>query len=259
MEQKISITNSKGLRLAGILHTPITTGKHPAILLLHGFTGYKEEGHLSSLAEILASNNFVALRFDASGFGESEGTLEHDYRMSNYFADINSAHMFFQSLPEVESSLIGLWGQSMGGTLAVIYASKHPEIRSVCAVSAPTQMARKGREPRIIAWKKTGWFEKLSSKFGLLRIPYAFIEDAKKWDATIAARLLKAKFLMIVGTADINVLPQNSKELYSAVTGPKEISEIEGMDHFPKRHPESLALVNQTALNFFQKTLANSK
>ncbi len=255
MEQKILIPNSKGLQLAGILHTPNTSGKHPAVLLLHGFTGYKEEGHISSLAEILTSNNFVALRFDASGFGESEGTLESDYRMSNYLSDIDTAYHFLQSLPEVESSLVGLWGQSMGGTLAVIYASTHAVIPSVCAVSAPTQMARKDRESRIEAWEKTGWFEKQSSKFGILRIPYAFIEDAKKFDATPAARLLKAKFLMIVGDADTNVSPQNSKELYDAVAGPKELSVVKGMDHFPKRHPESLTILNQTALKFFQKTL----
>lgn len=46
MEEKIFIKNSKGLKLASIIHYPDGEKQYPAIIILHGFTGYKEEAHL---------------------------------------------------------------------------------------------------------------------------------------------------------------------------------------------------------------------
>lgn len=44
--------------------------------------------HIETLAEDLAAHGIAALRFDAPGSGESEGTFEHDYTMTNYIAAV---------------------------------------------------------------------------------------------------------------------------------------------------------------------------
>jgi len=83
-ELRVSITNERGLRLAGVVHLPTGKGKCPAVILLHGFTGYKEEEHNIFLARDLVKRGFFVLRFDTSGSGESEGSMKDDYRMTNY-------------------------------------------------------------------------------------------------------------------------------------------------------------------------------
>mgnify|MGYP003299767283 CR=1 FL=1 len=63
---------------------PKEEGKHPAMLLLHGFTGFKEgDGNLYELlAERLVDKGFVVLQMDFCSCGNStvsktEFTLEH--------------------------------------------------------------------------------------------------------------------------------------------------------------------------------------
>src|SRR5947209_4643858 len=87
MAESVQITNHRSLKLAGELHLPSSNAPRPAVILLHGFTGYKQEGHIVAMGEALAGAGIVAIRFDASGFADSEGTLEDDYRFSNYLQD----------------------------------------------------------------------------------------------------------------------------------------------------------------------------
>ena len=88
MEEKIFIDNSNGLKLSLIISYPDKNKQYPAILILGGFVGYKEEAHVKELAGALMQNGFAAIRFDCSGFGESDGIFEKDYLMSNYLKDI---------------------------------------------------------------------------------------------------------------------------------------------------------------------------
>ena len=72
MEENVLITNKKDLKLASVIHRPKAEGRCPGVILIHGFTGSKEELHIKQLGIDLAENGFVAVRFDASGLGASE-------------------------------------------------------------------------------------------------------------------------------------------------------------------------------------------
>ena len=90
MQEKVFIKNSKGLKLASIIRYPGKDRQYPTIMILHGFTGYKEEAHFEELERILVKNGFAVIRFDASGSGNSGGSFEKDYSMSNFLKDIKS-------------------------------------------------------------------------------------------------------------------------------------------------------------------------
>ncbi len=87
MQQKITIKNNRNLLLSALVDRPQKKGVFPTIMFLHGFKGYKEEASYVDLAERLLEHDIASVRFDASGFGDSEGTLEDDYRFSNYIDD----------------------------------------------------------------------------------------------------------------------------------------------------------------------------
>jgi uncharacterized protein len=257
MEEKIFIQNSKLQKLAAIINKPQEEGPFPVVLLLHGFTGYKEEKHLESLAQLLAANNIVAIRFDASGFGESEGTVETDYRVSNYLSDIESVYGHLCKQSFVDSSRIGIDGHSLGGMLAVIFAAKHPELKAVCAVSAvSTHFTEYRAAEKFKGWKETGYREQISSRMGKIKIPYAFIEDANQYNAIEYASKLRSPLLVIVGGKDTAVPASETKEIYDYAPEPKELLEFAEMDHHYKKHPELLQQINQKILQFYITNLS---
>lgn len=258
MEEKVKVTNAKGLNLAGVIHRPAGEGKFPAVILLHGFCGYKEELHIWELAKDLANEGFVAIRFDASGFGESEGSLDSDYRLSNYLNDIEKIYLYLKSLDYVDASRAAVWGHSMGGMASIIFAAAHPEIKVVCSVSAPDFMRADRREGHPFnGWKERGFFEKVSSRFGKLEIPHAFLEDAQKFNVLDFVPRLRAPLLVVLGGKDIDVLPEETRAIFEKANEPKKLLEVKAMDHYYKNSPELLKQVNKGIIKFLKKYLQN--
>ncbi|MCX7920882.1 MAG: alpha/beta fold hydrolase [Clostridia bacterium] len=115
---------SEGSLIKGILHLPENLDenrKHPAIVLCHGFAGVKEL-LLPNFAKRFSENGFIVLSFDYRGFGESEGERGR-LLPKNQITDIRNAITFLQSIVEVDSQRIGLWGTSFGGANAIITSS----------------------------------------------------------------------------------------------------------------------------------------
>lgn len=256
MEEKILITNKKDLRLSAVFHYPGKTIRYPAVIVLHGFTGSKDEAHIAWLSHDLHKKNIAALRFDMSGLGESEGSLEADYRLSNYLDDIDTVYKKLVAELFIEPDSIGIVGHSMGGKAALLYAARNPAIRSVCAISSPSQMGDAvAFKSDLVDWKKTGWLDRESSRFGFLSFPYSFIKDAMKHDVRKIATSIRQPKLIVWGTADSSVLPTETEELYDFLDDPKESFIVSGLDHHYKNDPKMIKKVNDKIVSFFHKTL----
>lgn len=256
MIKNVEIINKKGLKLSAVIGIPDKDEKLPAVILLHGFTGYKAEEHIVSLSEFLTSKGYVTVRFDCSGFGESEGKTEDEYRITNYVNDIESVYDYLSKQDFVDKTKMGVWGQSMGGMLSIIFGSRHPEIKAVCAVSAPTQITRADDlKGWLKEWKEKGYFDKWSSKYGQVKIPYAFVEDAKNWSALETIKAIKVPLLIILGKEDDTVFPNNTRQIFQAANEPKELFEVEGMNHDYKNHPEQIEIINIKVVRFYNKHL----
>lgn len=257
MEEKVFIKNKRGLKLAGILHYPDRAKKYPAVILLHGFAGYKEEKHIKKLAEDLVKSGIIAIRFDSSGFGESEGTPENDYRISNYLNDVEKAYDFVVSLDYVDRERIGLWGHSMGGMVSIIFASKHLEIKAVCAVSAPNYVSTALSMISVIEeWRHRGFYEKISSYDNKrIKIPFDFILDSQRYKVTNYVDKLNQPLMVLVGAKDKNVDPSDTLEIFKKAKEPKFLAEFPQVDHYYKKHPKLIAEVNKKIVEFFKKYL----
>jgi uncharacterized protein len=155
VQDKVFIKNRRGLNLAAIIERPIKKDKNSIVILLHGFKGYKEEVTYSALAKELLKENVASIRFDASGFGESEGGFEKDYRLTNYISDANMIYHYIITSDWVDIDRIGVMGHSMGGATALILASKYPKIKVVVSVSPPDIFAtRDDFGKKKAEWKK---------------------------------------------------------------------------------------------------------
>lgn len=255
--EKVFVENSKGLRLAAALHYPDKKKQYPAVIVLHGFMGYKEEAHIEGLARTLAQNGYIAIRFDCSGFGESEGAFEKDYSMSNYLRDIECIYDYLQKLEFVNKDRIGIVGHSMGGMLSILFTSAHANIKACVAISSPTKMlAVNWIKLAIEEWRRIGYLYKtISRDNSLIKIPFSFIEDANRFDSLNFIQKIHCSLLMVIGLSDDAVSPNDTRKIFEIANEPKELIEIKGVGHKYKDHPELVKKVNEKVLNFLKKYL----
>ena len=67
-----------GIELQAELEMPEKHGeKVPVVVLIHGFTGYKDEPHLLAVSRGLCEAGFAVLRADMYGHGKSGGTFRN--------------------------------------------------------------------------------------------------------------------------------------------------------------------------------------
>lgn len=106
------------IALDAVLSMPEKRGtKVPLCIIIHGFTGNKEERHLIALADMMNELGMAALRVDMYGHGLSDGEFRNHtlYKwISNAIAVIDYA----KELPEI--SRIYLAGHSQGGLTAML-------------------------------------------------------------------------------------------------------------------------------------------
>jgi len=121
-------------KIACRIYFPMTNGKHPAVVFLHGSGG---EGMFANqyFAEQFASKGIVALIQDKQGMGKSTG----DWMKAN-FDDLSDDYVnavnFLMNFDKVNKTQIGIYGHSQGGTLAPLVASKSKDISFVIAAAS---------------------------------------------------------------------------------------------------------------------------
>ncbi|MFC1649255.1 alpha/beta hydrolase [Patescibacteria group bacterium] len=255
--KKVNVRNRNGLLLACIVEIPKGVDKVPFVIQLHGFKGYKNEETYTTLAKEFVKVGIGSIRFDASGFAESEGTLEKDYRFGGYVEDVEDVYDWLVSQSFVDTKRIGIVGQSMGGMQAIVFTSKHPEIRALCVISSPDKMASTDLLSHELAgWKERGYLDLDSSRYShKIRVPYEFIKEAMMWDMGDFLPNIYCQSLYLWGSKDVTVQPDQTKRLFKLANDPKKLIEVNGMNHFYKRNPEILKKVNKIVTSFFLSKL----
>ena len=132
----IEFQNSVGITLRGWLYTPTeaTDGPLPCVVMQHGFSAVKEMG-LDAVGEAFVANlKLVALIFDNRGFGASDaatGQPRLEIIPSDQISDFSDAITYAQSLPEVDSKRIGIWGSSYSGGHVFVVAATDKRVKAV--------------------------------------------------------------------------------------------------------------------------------
>jgi pimeloyl-ACP methyl ester carboxylesterase len=254
MNKTLKIPGPKGLNIAAVYHQPSAAGPHPLVILLHGFTGWKEEEHIATLADDLAEAGIAALRFDAPGSGESEGTWAQDYRFANYLAAVLDVRAYATAELGADPKRIAIWGHSMGGLTALITAARHPDL--FVALCANELSSGKHGYADIDEWKATNSRHFSNSHFPDIELPYEFYEDRLKGNQARvpSAEALKMPSLFIGGTNDKLVPADSVRDLFTHAPRPKQYAEFE-MGHGYKQYPDTLAQVNGVTVDFFKRIL----
>jgi pimeloyl-ACP methyl ester carboxylesterase len=131
-----------GVKLSGTLTLPESKGPHPAVLLVAG-SGPLDRNEKAFchkpflvLADYLTRNGFAVLRYDKRGVYRSTGSL-HSTTTSDYAGDALAGIRYLKSRSDIDPGKVGLIGHSEGALIAVMLASRHPDVDFIVMLAGP--------------------------------------------------------------------------------------------------------------------------
>jgi cephalosporin-C deacetylase-like acetyl esterase len=157
MRQDIAFKSKESL-CKGWLYIPEEVAKEgpaPAIVMAHGFAGFKDMG-LASYAERFTAAGFVTLVFDYRCWGESEGEPRNQIFAQDMVEDYRNAVTWISDRPEVDAQQIGVWGTSYSGGLVLCVGTVDKRVKAVVAQvpSAMNPESRQAKAPEV--WGRVG-------------------------------------------------------------------------------------------------------
>jgi len=263
--------NSGGLNLAGHLYLPKdfdSTKTYPAVVVGGSLTSVKEQ-MAGTYAQKLAEGNIIALAFDYSHFGESEGQPRQYEDPENKLRDLKSAVTYLLNLDYVSN--VGGFGICTSAGNMMYLASDDKRVKATASVAgwfpdsatlpllygseeniktlietgknAKKEYAETGDNSIVLAYSNTN---KTASHFG----PMEYYMDKTRgggvaewknefslmcWEPWLNFNpIAKAETIttptMIIHS-DHSALPDNAKKVYQQLKGEKELVWLEG-NHF---------------------------
>lgn len=197
-----------------------------AVILCHGMESSKESEKIVRLARQLSERGILALRFDFAGSGESEGKFE-DVTFSGEADDLRAAYEIVAKYPLKK---IGLFGSSMGGTVALLFTAQEKNIAALVTLAAPVHPER-FTERFLTPEEAREWRERGYIIHHGRRLNVSLLEDGAKLAVAEAARKISCPALVIHGDRDDTVPVEEGRELYAALGGPKKLRILEGANH----------------------------
>lgn len=224
----------------------------PAVIVHHGFKGFKDYAFLPVYAECLARAGFVVVTASVSGSGvNAAGDFTHldRFAASTYSRELDDLGVLLRALQHgdlgtVPPSSIGIVGHSRGGGMALCLARETPSIVAV-ATWAAIGRVRRHTDDELAAWKRAGTISILNTRTRQqLPLNYEVVEDCLahehgRLDIVGAAAALDRPWLQVHGTADETIPIEEARALHAAAHGAlTETFWVEGADHvFGSKHP----------------------
>ena len=117
----------------GWLYTPDGgSGTFPVVVMAGGWC-YVKELVQPHVAQHFADTGLAAVLFDYRNFGSSDGTRRQHIDPNAQIEDYRNAISFAETLDEVDSDRIGVWGLSYSGGHALILGAIDPRVKCVSA------------------------------------------------------------------------------------------------------------------------------
>jgi uncharacterized protein len=223
----------------------------PAVLVLHGFKGFKDWGMFPPLSQRLAQAGFIAVSPNLSGSGVDDAgdfSLPERFGHNTFSAELEDVRLAVDALMAGQlgvptPSTLGLVGHSRGGGIAILQAARDPRVRALVTWAAISSVER-WPTPQRSSWRAAGRTDIQNARTGQVLPLYTDVLDdieqnASALDIEAAARRIGVPWLVIHGTEDESVRFAEAEGLKAASVRPDtRLLPIEGGRHtFGAVHP----------------------
>ena len=200
----------------------------PAVVVVHGFKGFKDWGMFPHLAERLALAGFSAVSFNLSGSGvddAGEFTLPDRFGHNTFSAELQDLNRVLDALLMGElgtapPTSVGLVGHSRGGGVAVLQAARDRRVRALVTWAAISRVERWSADQRT-TWRAAGRTEIQNVRTGQVLPLYTDVLDdieqrADQLDIEAAAARVEVPWLIVHGRQDESVRFAEAESLKAA-------------------------------------------
>ncbi|NIS53644.1 MAG: alpha/beta fold hydrolase [Phycisphaerae bacterium] len=138
--QKEVVFFNKDVTLAGTLTLPRTSGRHPAVVLLHGSGPLNRDHEFFGMktfwiiADHLTRRGVAVLRYDSRGVGGSGGA-PYQFTLQDVAEDALAAIRYLKTRNDINPARIGLCGISQGAIVAPIAASGSEDVAFIICLA----------------------------------------------------------------------------------------------------------------------------
>jgi dienelactone hydrolase len=201
----------------------------PAVVVVHGFKGFKDWGMFPPFAERLARGGVTAVSPNLSGSGVDDAgsfSLPDRFGHNTFSAELADVDRVVGALAAGElgvapPSRIGLVGHSRGGGVAVLQTARDPRVRALVTWSAISSVERWSPQEQS-AWRERGVKEIVNARTGerLPLFPDVLDDIARhandRLDILAAATRVRVPWLIVHGAEDESVSPLEGEALRAA-------------------------------------------
>jgi len=191
------------------------------IVIIPGFIGYPEDKSCQDIKNVLTNEghtvNIIAWPY-------------FPYQLDKYGFTSMLAHAR-KEISKMNNEGLVILGISMGGIIATILADEFKPKKLVLLVSPYQAGTEDDLASKYNDWQINGYREIKSSKYGGLKIPFSFIEDARHYNALDYIQNIRCPVLFIAGEKDKNVPYFATHKLFEKTNEPKQWYLIPGMEH----------------------------
>ena len=233
------------------LRTGDRTHPRPAVVVMHGFKGFKDWGMFPAIAERLARAGMSVVSFNVSGSGVDDAgdfARPAQFGRNTYSAELEDVHRTLSALESGAFGLpaptsMGLLGHSRGGGIGILEAGRNRAIDALVTWAAIGSVDRWSAEAKE-AWRRRGFVNIQNARTGqVIPLHTDVLDDiathaATGLDIPAAAARIHVPWLIVHGDADESVDVADARALQRASTGGARLLVIPGAAHtFGATHP----------------------
>jgi dienelactone hydrolase len=221
----------------------------PAVLILHGFKGFKDWGMFPPLAERVARAGFTAVSFNVSGSGvDNAGEFSRPelFGRNTYSAELSDVNRVLDALSDgalgmAATERFGLVGHSRGGAVAILTAARDQRVQALVTWAAIAETHR--WKDQVAEWRARGRLDVVNSRTGQVLPLYTDLLDdleknGEKLQLAGSAALIAVPWLLLHGGADPAVPVAEAHLLASAALKPPRVMVFPETGHtFGAVHP----------------------
>ncbi len=224
----------------------------PAVVVAHGFKGFKDWGMFPPFAERLSRAGFSVVSLNLSGSGvDDAGAFSFPERFGHntFSAELEDLERVVNALAAGELGVkppprIGLVGHSRGGGIGVLQTARDRRIRALVTWSAISSVERWSPEDQA-EWRERGVKEIVNTRTGeRLPLYLDILDDIGRnaggtLDVQGAAERIEVPWLIAHGSEDESVSPLEARALHAASgRSTTTLLEVAGTGHtFGSAHP----------------------